>query len=184
AEGITIEVAMQWNDSYNENIFCYTNTIRNRDGGSHLSGLRGALTRTVNAYGVSNGMLKEQITGEDIREGIAAVLSVKMPDPKFSSQTKDRLVSNEVKGYVESAVNEKLSQFLEENPQTARAIVEKAVAAARARDAARRAREISHKSALTISTLPRKLADCQSRDPKVSELYIVKDDSANNSAKQ
>ncbi|MBA2664719.1 MAG: DNA topoisomerase (ATP-hydrolyzing) subunit B [Bradymonadaceae bacterium] len=183
-DGITVEVAMQWNDSYNENVFCYTNTIRNRDGGSHLSGLRGALTRTINVFGISAGMLKEQITGEDIREGISAVLSIKMPDPKFSSQTKDKLVSNDIKGYVESVVNEKLAQFLEEHPAVARGIMEKAVAASRAREAARKAREIARKSSLSISALPGKLADCQSRDPALSELYIVEGDSAGGSAKQ
>ncbi len=183
-EGITVELSLQWNDSYNENIFCYTNNIRNRDGGSHLSGLKGALTRTVNAFGISKGQIKEALAGEDIREGLTAVLSVKMPDPKFSSQTKDKLVSNEVKGVVESVVNEYLGYFLEENPSVAKTISEKALAASRAREAARKAREIARKSSLTISSLPGKLADCQSRDPAECELYIVEGDSAGGSAKQ
>ena len=183
-KGAVVEVAMQWNDSYSENIFCYTNTIRNRDGGSHLSGFRGALTRTVNAYGVSNNMLNDTLAGDDIREGISAVLSVKMPDPKFSSQTKDKLVSNDIKGVVESVINERLSIFLEENPSVAKAIIEKAMAASRAREAARKAREIARKSALQVSSLPGKLADCQSRNPEESELYIVEGDSAGGSAKQ
>ena len=183
-EGITVELSMQWNDSYNENIFAYTNNIRNRDGGSHLSGLKGALTRTVNAFGISKGSLKEALAGEDMREGLTAVLSVKMPDPKFSSQTKDKLVSNEVKGVVESVVNEYLGYFLEENPNVAKAIMEKALAASRAREAARKAREIARKSSLSISSLPGKLADCQSRNPEECELYIVEGDSAGGSAKQ
>ncbi len=182
--GFTVELSLQWNDSYNENIFCYTNNIRNRDGGSHLSGLKGALTRTVNTYAVSNGMIKESVNGDDVREGLTAVLSVKMPDPKFSSQTKDKLVSNEIKGVVESVVNEQLGYFLEENPNVAKTIVEKAVAASRAREAARKAREIARKSALSISSLPGKLADCQSRDPSECEIYIVEGDSAGGSAKQ
>ena len=184
-EGILVEVSLQWNDSYNTNVFAYTNNIRNEDGGSHLSGLKAALTRTINSYGVTNDLLDDTLKGRDIREGLTAVLSVKMPEPKFSSQTKEKLVSNEVKGMVESVVNERLGYFLNENPKVAKTIVEKALAANRAREAARKARDIARKSALsTVSNLPGKLADCQSRDPSESELYIVEGDSAGGSAKQ
>lgn len=184
-EGVQVEVSMQWNDSYNSTIFCYTNNIHNPDGGSHLSGLRAALTRSINAYGISNDIIKETLNGDDIREGLTAVLSVKMPDPKFSSQTKGKLVSNEITGIVQSVVNEKLGYFLNENPGAAKAIAQKALAASRARDAARKAREIARKSALnSVGALPGKLADCQSRDPKECEIYIVEGDSAGGSAKQ
>ena len=184
-EGVLVEVSLQWNDSFNTNIFAYTNNIRNEDGGSHLSGLKAALTRTVNSYGVSNDLLDDTLKGNDIREGLTAVLSVKMPEPKFSSQTKEKLVSNEIKGAVESVVNEKLAYFLNEHPNVAKTIVEKALQANRAREAARKAREIARKSALsTVSNLPGKLADCQSRDPEESELFIVEGDSAGGSAKQ
>jgi len=184
-EGVLVEVSLQWNDSFNTNIFAYTNNIRNEDGGSHLSGLKAALTRTVNSYGVGEDLLDDTLKGRDIREGLTAVLSVKMPEPKFSSQTKEKLVSNEIKGAVESVVNERLSYYLNEHPSVAKTIVEKALAASRAREAARKAREIARKSALSsVSNLPGKLADCQSRDPQESELFIVEGDSAGGSAKQ
>ncbi len=183
-EGVTVELSMQWNDSYNENILCYTNNIRNAEGGTHLSGLKAALTRTVNAYGLDKGHLKDNLSGEDIREGLTAVLSVKMPDPKFSSQTKGKLVSNEMKSFTEQTVNEYLGYALEEDPKVAKIICDKALAASRAREAARKAREATRKSALSISSLPGKLADCQSRKPEESEIYIVEGDSAGGSAKQ